>query len=155
MACCTSCRTVASRLESRGRQRHFDPGEVLFRQGEPNQYLHAIVRGRVKVERVYPNLLPTMLLAEVGPGEVAGEEGLLYGSLRRTTATAVEETDTLEVPSEALADVLAEQLHETAELLQLLCRQARAPESPGQHRRSRGRKGVPAGATQPLGGGGR
>jgi CRP-like cAMP-binding protein len=90
--------TVASRLESRGRQRHFDPGEVLFSQGEPNHYLHAIVRGRVKVERVYPNLLPTMVLAEVGPGEVAGEEGLLYGSLRRTTATNVGETDTLEVP---------------------------------------------------------
>jgi CRP-like cAMP-binding protein len=124
---------VASRLESRGRQRHFDPGEVLFRQGEPNHHLHAIVRGRVKVERVYPNLLPTMVLAEVGPGEVAGEEGLLFGSLRRTTATAVEETDTLEVPSEALADVLSEQLHETAELLQLLCRQGHALNSPGQH----------------------
>ena len=123
-------RTVASRLGSHGRPRHFDTGEVLFRQGEPNQYLHAIVRGRVKVERVYPNLLSTMVLAEVGPGEVAGEEGLLYGSLRRTTATAVEETDTLEVPSEALADVLAEQLHETAELLQLLRRQAGGPDIP-------------------------
>jgi CRP-like cAMP-binding protein len=73
-----------------------------------------------------------MLLAEVGPGEVVGEEGMLYGNLRRTTATAVEETETLEVPSEALADVLAEQLQETAALLQLLCRGARAPDARAQ-----------------------
>ena len=92
---------------------------------------------------MYPNLLPTMLLAEVGPGEVVGEEGLLYGSLRRTTATAVEETDTLEVPSEALADVLAEQLHETAELLQLLCRQARAPDTPAQQGDEQGGRALP------------
>jgi CRP/FNR family transcriptional regulator, cyclic AMP receptor protein len=123
---------VVARLESRGRQRHFAVGEVLLRQDEPNQYLHAIVSGHVRVERVYPNLLPTMLLAEMGPGEVVGEEGLLYGNLRRTTATAVEETETLEVPSEALADVLAEQLQETAALLQLLCRGARAPDSRAQ-----------------------
>jgi CRP-like cAMP-binding protein len=146
--------TVASRLESRGRQRHFDTGEVLFRQGEPNRYLHAIVRGRVKVERVYPNLFPTLLLAEVGPGEVVGEEGLLYGSLRRTTATAVEETDTFELPSEALADALAEQLHETAELLQLLCRQAQAPESRAQHSEMKGAEGRSTLARPwPLGGG--
>jgi hypothetical protein len=60
-------------------------------------------------------------------------KGCSYGNLRRTTATAVQQADTLEVPSEALAHVLAEQLHEPAELLQLLCRQAQAPESRAQH----------------------
>ena len=118
--------TTAARLEERGRRRHFAPGDVLLRQGEPGDSLHAIVRGRVRIERCHPNLLPTMLLAEAGPGEVVGQVGVLYREPRSATVTAVDETETLEIGGAALADVLAEKLQDALSLLRLLCQRAEA-----------------------------
>lgn len=41
---------------------------------------HRIERGRVRVERAHPQLTEPILLAELGPGEVVGEMGVLDGA---------------------------------------------------------------------------
>ncbi len=136
---------IVAHLESRGRHRHFVAGEVVLPQDEPGSCVHVVVRGYVRVERVYPGLFATMVLAEAGPGDVVGAAGVLFGDLRATTATAIEETDTIEVHSEALRELLAEKLQEAADLVQLLGQRDWATmqpaEQPGCAARRRSRRG--------------
>ena len=81
-------------LAERGRPKHFAAGEVIMRQGDVSDALHVITRGRVRVERDQPGETP-LVLAELGPGDVIGEMGLLDGGPRSATVTASEDTETL------------------------------------------------------------
>ena len=65
------------RLTVLGHRRHFEPGEVLARQGKPNEWLHVITSGRVGLECEHPALEQPILLEEMGPGGVIGEDSLL------------------------------------------------------------------------------
>jgi CRP/FNR family transcriptional regulator len=68
-------------LAERGRPKHFGAGEVIMRQGDLSDALHVITRGRVRVDRDQPGDSP-LVLAELGPGDVIGEMGLLDGGPR-------------------------------------------------------------------------
>lgn len=83
----------------------FAPGARLMRQGDPGRSFHAILRGRVRVERAHPDLPTPVVLAELGPGEVVGEMGALDGQPRSATVVAVEPTETIELEPSAM-DVL-------------------------------------------------
>lgn len=81
----------------RKRKRRFDAGTVLMRQGEIAASMHFILSGRVLVERHEPNLPDPIVLAELGPGQVVGEIGVLTGQPRSATVTAIEATETIEL----------------------------------------------------------
>jgi signal transduction histidine kinase len=68
-----------------------------MREGDASDSLHIIVRGRVRVSQARPHAVQPLVLAELGPGEVVGEMGVLDNQPRSATVTALEETDTLEV----------------------------------------------------------
>ena len=89
-------------LAERGRPKHFAAGVVIMRQGDASDALHVITHGRVRVERNQPGDTP-LVLAELGPGDVIGEMGLLDNAPRSATVTALEDTETLELHATVMA----------------------------------------------------
>ena len=77
--------------------RHFEAGSVLMRQGDISDCMHVIISGRVRVEREEPNIEDPILLAELGPGEIVGEMGVVLGAPRSATVTAMEDIETMEL----------------------------------------------------------
>lgn len=61
-------------------------GDVIIQQGEAADNYYLIRTGRAQVSRVVPGG-PTLVLAELGPGDGFGEEALLTGELRNATVT--------------------------------------------------------------------
>lgn len=73
------------------RQR-FAPGEVLFREGDPSDWVVLVRSGQVEVSREVAGT--PILLGTAGDGEFVGEMGVLEGRPRSATARAA---STLEV----------------------------------------------------------
>jgi CRP-like cAMP-binding protein len=133
-----------ARLAALGERRSFAAGERLMKQGTEAASMFVILAGKVSVVREHPDLATPIPLAFLGPGEVVGEMGLLDGDPRSATVTAVEETVTVEVPGEALAQcvsrypdvyaslvkVLSKRLRDTNELVAETAKGATSDESP-------------------------
>jgi len=66
-------------------------GEVLFRQGDPGDYLCLIIRGRVGV-RIAEGGREPITVAELGCGEVVGEMAVVTGESRTATVEAIRDT---------------------------------------------------------------
>ncbi|OLC52654.1 MAG: hypothetical protein AUH85_16305 [Chloroflexi bacterium 13_1_40CM_4_68_4] len=113
------------RLAERGVPRRFAAGQALMRQGETSQTMYVILSGSVRVDRRLPDER-SVNLAELGPGDVVGEMGLLDGAPRSATVTAVEDTETLEIHATLLAVVLIENPAVSAALLRILSRRLRS-----------------------------
>jgi len=64
-------------------------GQVVVRQGDPGDYYYIIRRGRAQVSRQGHDG-KTVVLADLGPGDVFGEEALLSGDARNATVTMLE-----------------------------------------------------------------
>jgi len=85
--------------------RHFSPGDVLIQQGDPADALYLIQSGRADVTVRSPRG-KEQVLDTIGPGEPAGELGLMTGGTRTATVRAVEPVDALELRREAFMDVM-------------------------------------------------
>src|SRR5205809_6199476 len=96
-------RASLAALARRGKRRTFSRGSILIRQGTIGDSLHVLLRGRVRVERAHPQFVEAVVLAELEPGQTAGEVGLLAGEAQPATVTALEDTETLSVSAAALA----------------------------------------------------
>lgn len=68
-------------------QLRFEPGEVIFRQGEPGDLVYSIVSGEVEIIREMPDG-EERLLATMGPGEYFGEMALISDAARTATVRA-------------------------------------------------------------------
>ena len=114
-----------ARLAEQGRPRFFPPGSPLMRQGEASESLHIIRQGSVRVERAHPQILRPVVLAELGPGDVVGEMGVLDREPRSATVTALTVVETLELDAETLAQVLVDHPESATALLRILSRRLR------------------------------
>lgn len=92
-----------ARLALLCRHRTFSPGAVLMRQGEVSQCMYVIMGGHARVERAHRELVSPLVLADLGPGEVVGEMGLLDGEPRSATVIAVSELQVVELGATAVA----------------------------------------------------
>lgn len=115
-----------ARLAMLSRERVFEAGTILMRQGDSSDRMYVILRGRVLVERAHPDLIGSLLLAEVGSGGVVGEIGLLDGRSRPTTVTALEDVAALELNYDSLAVVLLQYPEASSALMKTLVRRLRA-----------------------------
>lgn len=95
-----------ARVAQHSERRSFAKGETLMRQGEASRYVYVIVTGRVRVDRTHPLLPEPFVLADLGPGEIVGEMGVLDGEARSATVVATEDTETVELGATALAVIL-------------------------------------------------
>jgi CRP/FNR family cyclic AMP-dependent transcriptional regulator len=111
-------------LAERGRPKHFATGDVIMRQGDASDALHVITRGSVRVERGQPDETP-LVLADLGPGDVIGEMGLLDNAPRSATVTALEHVETIEIHASVMALVVMQYPQVAAALLRTLSRRLR------------------------------
>lgn len=121
------------------RVRTFASGALLMQQGAVSDCLHVILRGRVGVERSHGSLQDPVVLAELGTGEVVGEMGLLDGEPRSATVSALEETSTLEIGHETLAQLVLKYSSVSSSLLRLLSRRLRTTDELVEELLRRGR----------------
>ena len=96
---------VLTAVGRRLRHRHFRRNEVIFHQGDPGDALHVITGGSVKI------VLPSAegdeaIIATLQPGDFFGELALLDGEPRSATAVAVEPSETLSLPRDALHELV-------------------------------------------------
>jgi len=115
-----------SALAQRGQLRRYAAGDILMHQGEPSDDMHVILKGRVRVERSHPELLEPVVLAELEPGTTVGEMGVLDGAPRTATVTAEEETETLVLGADALAETLRDYPAVASTMLHILSRRLRS-----------------------------
>jgi NADH dehydrogenase len=72
---------------------HFEPGEIIFRQGDIGDYLYIIVEGEVEV--VHNENGKDALLAVLGKGEYFGEMALLHQKERSATIKCTKPTNVI------------------------------------------------------------
>ena len=71
--------------------RHFSPGDLLFRQGDPSDYALRVDRGSVEILREVGDV--TIVLGSVFAGQFVGEMGVIEKRPRSATARATTEVE--------------------------------------------------------------
>lgn len=79
------------------RPEHFEPGQLVFRQGDLGDRVYMIRRGRVEV--LQESEQGEKSLAILGPGECFGEIAVLGSKTRSATVKCIESLDTVALPS--------------------------------------------------------
>lgn len=77
------------------REEHFLRGEVIFNEGDFNQELFIIVRGRVRIVKNYGAPQEERLLTVLEPGDFFGEMAIFEEAPRSATAVTEEEAELL------------------------------------------------------------
>jgi NADH dehydrogenase len=96
---------------------HFEPGQVVFRQGDLGDRLYIILSGRAEVTRSVGD--GEASLALLGPGLIFGEMALIRQTTRNATVRCVEAMDVLSLPQQEFS-VLAEYLPDLRDGLERL-----------------------------------
>jgi CRP/FNR family transcriptional regulator, cyclic AMP receptor protein len=85
--------------------REYQPGEVLFREGEAGEVMFVIQSGSVRIAKAIGG--EDKVLAVLGPGEFLGEMAILNGKPRTATATVVESARCLVIEAKTLEQMVA------------------------------------------------
>jgi len=85
---------------------HFEPHEIIFRQGDRGDRLYVIVEGEVEVFQDGPGQVPHRL-ARLGPGECFGEMALVDDQPRMATARSITRANLLSVDRHAFRELFA------------------------------------------------
>ncbi len=85
---------------------HFDQGQRFFSQGDPSDAAYVILEGRALVLVDAPE--GEMAVAELGPGALVGEMGVLGDKERSATILALEPTTVLRTDRGVLLDLMAQ-----------------------------------------------
>jgi CRP-like cAMP-binding protein len=85
--------------------REYQPGDVLFREGEAGEVMFVIQSGAVRISKAVGG--EEKVLAVLGPGEFLGEMAILNGKPRTATATVVELTRCLVIEAKTLEQMVA------------------------------------------------
>jgi CRP/FNR family transcriptional regulator len=96
---------AATALQSQMSRTHMERGDVLFHEGDRGDTLYVIAEGKIKLGRTSPDGREN-LVAILGPGEMFGELSLFDPGPRTMTATAVAETQLLELGNDSLTGLL-------------------------------------------------
>lgn len=94
-------------LAGRAILRRYRRGEVVFREGDPGNWLFVVASGRMKVV-VTSAEGDEMVLAALAPPDTFGELALVDGGVRSATVEAVEASTLLVLTRTAFLDVLHE-----------------------------------------------
>ena len=107
--------TVARSLK----ERTYEPGAVIVRQGDPGIGFFLIVEGKVEVRR------DGQRIRDMGPGEFFGEMALLEERARTATVTARERTRCLQLVRWDFRALLQEHPEIAVRLLEVVVRRLR------------------------------
>ena len=87
--------------------KRYQAGEIIFHQGDPGLGFHLIHQGRVKIFKSAPDG-KEQILHLFGPGEPFGEVAIFLGRGYPAEAQALEGSETIFFPREALRRLIAE-----------------------------------------------
>ena len=85
--------------------REYQPGEILFREGEDGEIMFVIQTGTVRISKNVAG--EDKVIAVLGPGEFLGELAILNGKPRIATATVVETARCLLIEAKTLESMVA------------------------------------------------
>lgn len=111
-------------IESLCARRTFEPGEKLFRQGEPGNTLFGVVSGKIRIS-VTSEAGQELHLNLIEPGEIVGEIAFIDGGLRTATGTAAAPTTCFTIQRAPFFALLERRPQISRHLLQLLCERVR------------------------------
>lgn len=83
---------------------NYEAGDIVFRQGEPSDFVYFMLSGRVKVTRMRNGR--DIELAELTGGAVLGETGVICGKSRTASITALEPTTMLRTDANVFKELL-------------------------------------------------
>ncbi len=87
-------------VEESSQRNVFSPGTRIFQEGDSGHHAYLIERGRVEISAMKGG--QSIVIAELGPGELFGEMALIDDQTRTATATAVEETEVVAITRDRL-----------------------------------------------------
>ena len=88
------------------RREYFEPGQIVFREGDRGEWLYIVTEGEVEVFKGDAAGAPTPL-RRLGPGECFGEIALVSDRPRSATVRALRATNVLAVDREAFGALFA------------------------------------------------
>jgi CRP/FNR family transcriptional regulator, cyclic AMP receptor protein len=107
--------------------REYEPGEVLFREGDSGEVMFVIQSGAVRITKhVGGDQKP---LAMLGPGEFLGEMAILNGKPRTATATVVERARCLVIEAKTLESMVAKNAEIALRLIKKLAKRLDSADS--------------------------
>lgn len=80
-------------------------GEPIFQEGDPSAHFFSVVRGRAKVFKITPSG-QEIILEIFGPGDPLGAVAVYEGRPYPASATAIDDTVCISIPSDALLSLL-------------------------------------------------
>ena len=104
--------------------RDFEPGEVVFREGDSSDTCYVVSGGRARAIRSHRDGR-TITLATFGPGDIFGELALFEDELRSATVEAIERTSVLGVLGPDMRRLMNEHAEISARLVIALGRRLR------------------------------
>ncbi len=103
--------------------RTFEPGEVIFRQGDPGKREAYLVHdGKVEVRRRAPD--GERVLRTLAKGELLGEVALFSDALHSATAQAIERVTLLVIPADRLEHIVRTKPNLAIAIIRQLARMA-------------------------------
>jgi CRP-like cAMP-binding protein len=96
---------LRDRLASTAYPKKLSRGQVLFVEGEPCDAIYVVKSGRLKVS-VTSQHGDELVLSVLGPGESVGELGIVDGGARSAGALAIEDTELVCLPRDAVMTLL-------------------------------------------------
>ena len=81
-----------SQLIGESSEEAYEADRVIMHQGEQANSVYIVLSGRVRVVRISDDTAGETFLAELGPGEIFGELGVLRNKPRSATVLATERT---------------------------------------------------------------
>ncbi len=82
----------------------YDSGALLFREGEPADYVYLVIKGRVVLEKIMADA--PLELGSITPGKVLGELALIGDQKRFCSARAAENTEVLRFKKSEVAQLI-------------------------------------------------
>jgi CRP-like cAMP-binding protein len=104
--------------------RGFEPGEVVFREGDASDTCYIVREGRARAIRTHRDGR-TITLARFGPGDIFGELALFEDERRSATVEAIEATSVVAVLGPDMRRLLTEHAQISARLVIALGRRLR------------------------------
>lgn len=87
--------------------RRFEPGEVVFKEGDQGSTCYIVRSGRARAIREHPDGR-SITLAHFGPGDIFGEMAMLDGERRSATVETTEGTEAIAILSTDMHRLLRE-----------------------------------------------
>ena len=97
---------LAIEAERLAKERQFETGEIIVRDGDPASSFYLVFHGKVALE-VATSEKPHLTIQTVGPGEVLGWSWLVPPFLWRLDARALKPTQVLAIDGDAFREVLS------------------------------------------------